>query len=338
MTATEAPAAAAAKAKPRRSHWAHRPPLPIGVSPVFRWPPDPVAIVRWFWRSWFPASEKLIILGFAAASWALLPPPERAAEIGAGWIAWIWLRNLGLMTLVAGGLHLWLYTFRRQGDDLRYDSRDLIASHRAFTFGSQVGDNMFWTLASGVTVWTAYEALMIWALANGYAPLLAWDDNPVWFVLLFFLLPVWETVWFYWIHRLLHWPPLYRVAHAVHHRNSNVGPWSGLSMHPIEHVLYLGSVMIHWVVAAHPVHILFHLQYFTLSAATTHAGFAGLSAGGRNRLPLGTFHHQLHHRYFECNYGGLEIPWDKWFGTFHDGTPESHARMRARLARLRQPG
>ena len=36
-----------------------------------------------------------------------------------------------------------------------------------------------------------------------------------------------------------------------------------------------------------------------------------------NRLKLGTFHHQMHHRYFECNYGSLEIPWDEIFGSFH---------------------
>jgi lathosterol oxidase len=30
--------------------------------------------------------------------------------------------------------------------------------------------------------------------------------------------------------------------------------------------------------------------------------------------------HQLHHRYFDCNYGSNETPWDKIFGSFHDGT------------------
>ena len=163
---------------------------------------------------------------------------------------------------------------------------------------------------------------------------LTWDDSPLWFVLLFFLIPIWETFHFYWIHRLLHWPPLYRLAHAVHHRNINVGPWSGLSMHPLEHVLFLGSVLIHWVVVCHPVHVLYHLQYFALTAATTHTGFEGLVIKDKNRLALGTFHHQMHHRYFECNYGGLEIPWDKWFGSFHDGTAEANEHIKERRRRM----
>jgi lathosterol oxidase len=54
----------------------------------------------------------------------------------------------------------------------------------------------------------------------------------------------------------------------------------------------------------------------------------------KNRVKLGTFHHQMHHRYFECNYGSLELPWDKWFGSFHDGTVESDAKNRERRKKL----
>ena len=144
------------------------------------------------------------------------------------------------------------------------------------------------------------------------------------------------VVHFYWIHRWLHWPPLYKLAHALHHRNTNVGPWSGLSMHPVEHLLFFSSVLIHWIIAAHPIHILFHMQHQALTAATSHTGFEGLLVKDKNRLALGTFHHQMHHRYFECNYGNLEVPWDRWFGSFHDGTEEAHERMKVRRRKLQQ--
>ena len=45
-------------------------------------------------------------------------------------------------------------------------------------------------------------------------------------------------------------------------------------------------------------------------------------------LALDTFHHQVDHRYFEVDYGNLEMPWDKWFGTFHNGTPKAHVAMK----------
>ncbi len=106
-----------------------------------------------------------------------------------------------------------------------------------------------------------------------------------------------------------------------------------MSMHPIEHLIYFGTVLIHFIVPASPLLIIFHLQYYSLSAATTHTGYQGITVGGKLILPLGTCHHQLHHRYFECNYGGLEIPMDQWSGNFHDGTAESHQRF---LERRRQ--
>ena len=50
----------------------------------------------------------------------------------------------------------------------------------------------------------------------------------------------------------------------------------------------------------------------------------------RKALALSTFHHQMHHRYFEVNDGNLEMQRDKWFWTFHDGTPEAHVAMKDR--------
>ena len=50
----------------------------------------------------------------------------------------------------------------------------------------------------------------------------------------------------------------------------------------------------------------------------------------KRRLALGTFYHQLHHRYYECNYGNEEMPWDRWFGTFHDGSELATEKTRAR--------
>jgi len=288
-------------------------------------------MLSWVWNSWFFITERLIIVAIAFISFHWFQPPlEETRTLAIGWIAEMFVRNAMLMTVVAGGLHLYFYTFTKQGQELKYDARPLMKNGRQFTLGGQIRDNMFWTIASGVTVWTGYEVLMFWSLANGYVPLLTWTANPIWFIALFLLIPVWESFYFYWIHRFLHIPYFYKHVHALHHRNINVGPWSGMAMHPLEHLIFLGSVLVHFVVAAHPIHILFHLQYYCLTAATTHTGFEGMVVKDKNRLKLGTFHHQMHHRYFECNYGSLELPWDKWFGSFHDGTAESDAKIRER--------
>ena len=105
-------------------------------------------------------------------------------------------------------------------------------------------------------------------------------------------------------------------------------------MHPVEHLLFFSSILIHWILSAHPIHILFHMQHQALTAVTSHAGFEALLVKDRNALALGNFHHQMHHRYFECNYGNLEVPWDKVFGSFHDGTEQSHEQFVKRRRRL----
>ena len=321
-------------AQDEAAKWAHTPELPIQVSPLFQWPIRPLAVLKWFWSGWFLLTEKLVILGIAMISWFWFTPPiETMQSLAAGWIFKLWLHNFILIGAVASALHLWFYTYQGQGKALKYDPRD-VTKGRAFTFGWQVWDNAFWTLSSGVAVWTAFEVLMLWALANGWIGWLSFTQNPIWFVAIFFLIPIWESFWFYWIHRALHWRPLYRLAHHLHHRNTDVGPWSGMSMHPVEHVMFLGGVLVHWLFACHPLHIIFHLQYYTLSAVTTHSGYAAVLIKNKQRMAMGTFHHQMHHRYFECNYGSLEIPWDKLFGSFHDGSNAGRDQMNARRKRL----
>lgn len=311
--------------------WNYRPDVPLKVSPFFSWPPEFGRMPRWLAERWFQLGENLILVGLATICWLWFQPSmEEARVLGLGWIAEIYIRNFILIFVVAGGLHWYFHSARRQGNRLKYDPRDMPGKGRMFTLGSQVADNMVWTLGSGVFFWSAFEVLMFWGMANGYAPVLVASEHPVWFVVLLLITPVWISFHFYWIHRLLHWPPLYRIAHALHHRNTNVGPWSGLSMHPIEHLLFFSSILIHWVISAHPIHILFHMQHQALTAATSHTGFENLLVKDKRRLALGTFHHQMHHRYFECNYGNLEVPWDKWFGSFHDGTEEAHVAMAER--------
>ena len=95
-----------------------------------------------------------------------------------------------------------------------------------------------------------------------------------------------------------------------------------------------------WFVPGHPVVTLTLLFFSLLSPILTHSGFERVWLGdvdndGTSFLS-GDYFHQLHHRYFECNYGEPEVPCDKWFGTFHDGTEEATAETRARTKRMRK--
>lgn len=311
--------------------WHYMPDVPVQTSPLFSWPPQPIKAAKWIASSWFTISENIILVALACLIWFYASPTlETTKTLEPSWIGFIFIRNMLLMTIVAGGLHWFFHSGKKQDNHLKFDARTVPMKGKGFTFNNQLYDNMFWTLASGVTLWTIYETAMLWAISNGYIPTLLWLDNPIWFAAVIFLTPLWISFHFYWIHRFLHWQPMYKIAHALHHRNTNVGPWSGLSMHPIETILFFSSILIHLIIAAHPIHIFFHLMHQALTAATSHTGFESLVVKDKSRLDLGRFHHQMHHRYFECNYGNLEVPWDKAFGSFHDGTNESHENFKQR--------
>ena len=323
------------RARPRREAWHFKPELPLHQAPYFEWPLDIVASLRYLFTIWRPFNQRFLLLLVAFAAWTWFTPSiERARTFSLDWILEIGLRNLVIVLVVAGGLHLWLYTFRRQGDDERYDARPLATHSRKFHFRNQVWDNMFWTLAGSVPIGTLFESLLLWGYANGYATLVAFEDNPLWFVGLFLLIPIWSGFHFYWYHRLFHVEPLYKWFHSWHHKNTNTGPWSGHAMHPVEHVGLYSDLLIYFLVASHPVHVIFNAMLHTIAGPTSHCGYERVKLFGLFNLQLGDFMHQLHHRYFDCNYGSYETPWDKVFGSFHDGTPEGDRHIAQRRLEL----
>ena len=63
----------------------------------------------------------------------------------------------------------------------------------------------------------------------------------------------------------------------------------------------------------------------------SHTGFEKILFTDKVGLESNSYFHYLHHRYFECNYGGTIAPLDSIFGTFHDGSPEAHKAMHQRM-------
>lgn len=120
---------------------------------------------------------------------------------------------------------MWLWGWRKQGRLYKYNGRWQDQGDDTFLFGNQIRDNMFWSIVSGCTIWTAYEVGLWWAYANDMLP---YSANPIWFVVWMILMPILRLFHFYWIHRLIHWELLYKACHYVHHKNVNIGPWSGM--------------------------------------------------------------------------------------------------------------
>jgi sterol desaturase/sphingolipid hydroxylase (fatty acid hydroxylase superfamily) len=296
-----------------------RPPYPVTFSPLFDWPPNLGKVLKWllgYGGYLLPWNAFYMLLATATWRW-LQPALSRCVEFKVGWISEMYLRNLLLVWLLVGSWHLLLYTFKVQGMERKYDPHWLRVGDRKFLFHNQLYDNIFWSCASGCTVWTAYEVLYFWSAANHHVPYVSWVNHPVYCLLWAIMIPFWSEFHFYFIHRALHWKPLYKHVHYLHHKNVHPGPWSGIAMHPVEHIVSFSALLIHWVVPSNPIFLLFQAQYMATLPASSHSGFEGPFLNGK--LPGGAYHHYLHHRYFDCNYGGATIPFDKLFRTFRDG-------------------
>merc|ERR1711865_917692 len=101
---------------------------------------------------------------------------------------------------------------------------------------------------------------------------------------------------------------LYRHVHSVHHKSYNPGPWSGLAMHPVEHLIYFTRSFVMLAFGVHPAFFYMANVRSLLGPAPGHHGFASV---------MGSEFHYLHHAHFECNFGTSRVvPIDNVLGTY----------------------
>ena len=320
----------------RNSNGEWRPAAAIALAPINVWPIRIVPAAKWlfgFPGYLWPHNAFWLLITFL--TWTFLTPELAAmTSFEFWWVGLLYARNLAFITVLFGGLHLYFYVFKCQGNALKFTTRPLATKSRRFLFGDQVRDNVFHTLIFAVPIITGYEAVTYWAFANGYLGFIDLTSSPIlfwgWFALLVLLAPVIHAVHFYLGHRLLHARALYKTVHSLHHQNVEIGPWSGLAMHPVEHIIYFSTVVVQWLLALHPVNALFQIHLAAFYPALSHSGFEKLKMGNKLSIDGGNHFHYLHHKYFECNYGGSLAPLDKIFNTFHDGTEEADIAMRER--------
>ena len=201
--------------------------------------------------------------------------------------------------------HLSLYTFNMA-------NRPFI-SDRKYNI-DKVIHNMFWT-TSGIALWTVFENVFAFLWATGRLPYISDKNslNTLWgqkaFLLALMGVPLWRSIHFYFAHRFLHYSPLFKQVHSLHHRNTDIEPFSGLCMHPVEHLYYFACVLPSLVFYCSPYAFLWNGVHLLLSPAASHSGY-------EDHFQSDVFHY-LHHRYFECNYAGSDAAFmDIAFGTF----------------------
>ncbi|MET0268986.1 MAG: sterol desaturase family protein [Sphingomonas sp.] len=129
-----------------------------------------------------------------------------------------------------------------------------------------------------------------------------------------------HDTWFYWTHRWMHAPRIFKAAHAVHHASRPPTAWAAMSFHPLEAIS--GAVVIPTLVLVIPIHVAalgIVLAVMTLMGVTNHMGWelfpARMVHGVAGRWLITASHHQRHHVEYRCNYGLYFRVWDRLCGT-----------------------
>ena len=219
------------------------------------------------------------------------------------------------MTLIVGGRYLavsggfaWLTGRRFPG---LYSAR-----------GEQIRSEIGWSLVSaaiygvpaGILAWGWQERGWTEIYSNVF-------DYPLWWlpssVLIYLLL---HDAWFYWTHRLMHVPRIYKRVHAVHHASRDPTAWTAMSFHPFESVS--GAVLIPTLCLIIPIHytaLLVVLTVMTVMGVTNHMGWEifprSLVAGPAGKWLITASHHHRHHEKYLCNFGLYFRFWDRLCGT-----------------------
>jgi len=258
-----------------------------------------------------------------------LPTFDEAKEFRLGWISKVIAFNLAVEFILYGFWHHMLYAssqfappvkHKKFNKNNQYEPNGKVGYFKSST-GQLQREVTFTTIAFLIS--SAYQIVMTHLWAKGIIPVyLDFWAYPAWSIGWMIFVTYWREFHFYWAHRAMHpwWhikyglregdigAVLYRYVHSLHHKSYNPGPWAGLSMHPVEHIIYYSVTLTPLLVLQHPMHFLFCKFHADIAPIGGHDGFA--DPGGDSD------HHYMHHAKFDGNYGTPLVDFDRLFGTY----------------------
>jgi Delta7-sterol 5-desaturase len=218
---------------------------------------------------------------------------------------------IGRYLLIAGvfyGIfHLW---FPQQWQQRKINSR----GYKKDQFRKEV----FWsTVTALIFAVSGAATLLLWQRGHTKVYFNA-NDYPLWWLpaSLFISMIVHET-YYYWLHRWMHHPKIFRIVHKVHHDSNITSPWTAFSFHPIEgffQAIFLPALLM--ILPMHLYVLIIQLTIMTFSSVINHLDIElypkNFHKHFLGRWFIGATHHSLHHKQFRYNYGLYFTFWDKW--------------------------
>ena len=196
--------------------------------------------------------------------------------------------------------------------------------------GAQMRREIRWSLVSAA-IFGIPAGIVAWGWQErGWTQIYEdWSLYPLWYAPISVILYLFaHDTWFYWTHRWMHRPKVFRKMHAVHHASRPPTAWAAMSFHPYEALT--GAVVIPALVFLIPIHVAMLgvvLAVMTVMGVTNHMGWEmfprRLVHSKLGGWLITASHHQRHHEEYRCNYGLYFRFWDRLCGTDRGLSPNA---------------
>lgn len=189
-----------------------------------------------------------------------------------------------------------------------------------------------------VIVYTVAAMPMVWAFKHGYLRSYQGELTTLSYLGYLAAIVLAHDAWFYWTHRAMHLPRLYRSFHRFHHLTITPTPWTAYSFAVPEAFMMFLFMPVYFAFVPTPGPVIFtFLAVMILRNAMGHAGLELHPRGWASHPILKwistTTHHDMHHgTSYNHNYGFYFTWWDKLMGTEHPDYVKTFNRVTGKPA------
>ncbi len=158
--------------------------------------------------------------------------------------------------------------------------------------------------------------LLLWQ--KGYTRL--YEDihaYPLWWLPASLLIAlVLQETYYYWLHRWMHIPKVFRLVHKWHHDSHIASPWTAFSFHPLEgliQAIFLPLLLLFLPMNLYVLVVM--LTIMSISSVINHLDIeiypGWFSRNFFGKSVIGATHHSLHHKQYKYNFGLYFTWWDR---------------------------
>jgi sterol desaturase/sphingolipid hydroxylase (fatty acid hydroxylase superfamily) len=166
-----------------------------------------------------------------------------------------------------------------------------------------------------------FDMVVVKLASNGFGRLYEnINDYPIYYLPVSFAACLLvEDAWFYWVHRAMHHKWIYKYIHASHHVSIDTTPFTQNAFHFVETLLLpIGGILPTFFIPTYGPVFAMYLIFGGVVNMIAHLGYEFYPSWMLSWKTTST-HHNMHHQYFDGNYGTHFTFWDKFCKTeFYD--------------------